>query len=161
MNNEDQFKVYVGHQIRGEFPVIIITAGSDYTQFSEYFICLSCDQSPKLFHCRFNHRGNESVYQSLGIDGDFMAKQAFEQAKFSLTKYLDEKYTTDSALPFDKRDFNLKESTPSFIVGLYLRGFFQKEFTTIQHETSSTKLRQFLANVLSLSKFVIDDISHK
>jgi hypothetical protein len=161
VSNGHPFTVYVGREIRGEFPVVVIASGKEtgtgHTLFSERFICLYAKDDNKYFPRRLNQRAGEQIRKALGIDEAFMAKQALEEARFSLGRYFDEKYPTNDDLPYDKRDFNLQETNASYLVGLYLRGFFEKELKLIREQTLSDDLRRFISEILELSKFVSND----
>lgn len=161
MINEKTFTVYVGQEIRGEFPVVVITSGkggdTGYILFSEYFICIYSKDDNKYYKSRFNHRGSEPACKLFGIDEQYMAQQAFEQAKFKLRRYLDDKYPTDNNLPCNKRDFNLQESNEAVLVGLYLRDYFDKELTSIGQQTLSEDLKHFISEVLNLTKIVTNE----
>jgi len=161
MSNQSIFTVFVGKEIRAEFPVVIITSGPEpdtaRTLFSEHFICLCSHAGTKFWSCRFNQRADSGIRDKFGINEAFMARQALEQAKFILARYLDDKYPSNDDLSFDKRDFCLKETEASSLIGLFLRGYLEKELNMMRQQTFAETLRQFLSEVLKLPKMISID----
>jgi len=161
MGNETKFTIFAGKEIRGEAPFVVITSGPEpdtaRTLFSEYFICLCSHVQTHFWSCRFNQRADSAIREMFGINEAFMISQALEKAKFTLARYLDDKYPTNNDLPFDKRDFCLTETDTSTLVGLFLRGYLEKELNMIRQQTLSDSLREFAAQLLKLPRMTSID----